>query len=152
MIRTLTAYLAAVLVTYVVAAFAATQSVMNALQGLGAPVTAGVRLDAAWHDLLGMASSYLPIIAIALLIAFPVAALISRALPRLRLLAYPLAGAVAVLAVHLILQQLFNITPVAATRTAGGLLLQVLCGAVGGWVFVRLLPASGRGPARGPGA
>jgi hypothetical protein len=79
MIRTLTAYLAAVLVTYVVAAFAATQSVMNALQGLGAPVTAGVRLDAAWHDLLGMASSYLPIIAIALLIAFPVAALICRA-------------------------------------------------------------------------
>jgi hypothetical protein len=51
---------------------------------------------------------------------------------------------VAVLAMHLILQQLFNITPVAATRTAGGLLLQVLCGAVGGWVFVRLLRVGAR--------
>jgi hypothetical protein len=141
MIRTLTAFLAAVLATYVIAAFAATQSVMNALQALGAPVTVGVRLDAAWHDLLGMASSYLPIIAVALLIAFPVAALAGRWLPRFRLIAYPLAGAVAVLAVHLILQQLFSITPVAAARTTGGLLLQVLCGAVGGWVFVRVLPA-----------
>lgn len=144
MIRTVFAYVAAVLVTYAIAAFAATQSVMNTLQGLGAPVTAGVRLEAAWHDLQGMATSYLPILAIALLIAFPVAWLVSRLLPRLRLLGYPLAGAAAVLAVHLILQQAFSITPVAATRTLAGLTLQVLCGAVGGWVFVRLLPAPGR--------
>jgi hypothetical protein len=141
MVRTLGAFLVAVLATYFTAAAAATQSVMSRLVELGAPVTVGVRVEATWHDLLGMASSYLPIIAVGLLIAFAVAALVVRLLPGWRALGYPLAGAVAVLAVHVILQQLFDITPVAATRTLAGLAVQGLCGALGGWVFLRLLPA-----------
>lgn len=141
MVRTLGAFVVAVLVTYVTAAAAATQSVMGRLLDLGAPVTLAVRAEATWHDLFGMASSYLPILAIALLIAFPVAALVIRFLPDWRRVGYPLAGAVAVLAVHVILEQLFMITPVAATRTLAGLGVQVLCGALGGWVFLRVLPA-----------
>ena len=141
MVRTLGAFLAAVLVTYVVAATAATQSVMGRLSDLGAPVTMAVRAESTWHDLLGMATSYLPILAVALLIAFPVAALVVRFMPGWRAVGYPLAGAVAVLAVHIILEQLLMITPVAATRTLAGLGVQVLCGALGGWVFLRCLPA-----------
>lgn len=135
MLRVLGAYLAAVLVTYAGAAFAHTQSVMARLDDMGVAVSAGDRLYATVHDLAGMAALFLPMIAAGLAVAFPVARLVLRVLPRWQPLAYPLAGGVAVLAIHVILYQTLSITPIAGARTTVGLTIQALCGALGGWVF-----------------
>lgn len=135
MLRVLAAYLAAVLVTYAGAAIAHTQSVMARLGDMGVPVGLADRLGATLHDLAGMAPLYLPIIAAGLAVAFPVASLVMRMLPRWRPVGYALAGGVAVLAIHVILYQTLAITPIAAARTTAGLTVQALCGALGGWVF-----------------
>lgn len=141
MLRALGAYVSAVLLAYAFAAVAATQSVMARLADMGVEVSFGVRLQTTLQDLAGMAAMYLPIIAAAFAVAFPVAALVSRFLPGWRSLGYPLAGGVAILAVHFILNQTFNITPVAAARTPLGLAFQGLAGVLGGYVCLRLLPA-----------
>ncbi|MFW6093022.1 MAG: hypothetical protein ACODAC_03535 [Pseudomonadota bacterium] len=148
-LRVVGAYVAGVLVAYATAAMASTQWVLAELTGMGAPVGPAERLAATGHDLVGMASSYLPLIAVGLAIAFPVAAGVVRILPRLRPIGYPLAGGAAVLAIHVILNELLEITPIAAARTTAGLTVQALCGALGGWVFLRGLP---RPAPRGAGA
>jgi len=145
MLRVMGAFLLAVIVGYVAAAAATTQSVMARLADMGVEVPLGDRLLTTGQDVVGMASSYLPIIAIAFAIAFPVAALILRWRPQWRWFGYPLAGAVAILVVHLALEATFGFTPVAAVRTTLGLVIQVICGAVGGWVFLRALPRRDRG-------
>jgi hypothetical protein len=139
MLRALAAFVAAVLVAYVCAAVAATQHVISRLRDMGIEVGIGDRLNATLHDLAGMASLYLPILAVGFAIAFPVAAVVIRMAPRWRPIGYPLAGGVAVLAIHLILNQLLDITPIAAARTTLGLTVQALCGALGGWLFGVLL-------------
>ena len=58
----------------------------------------------------------------------------------LRARLYALAGGVAVLTILLALEAAFNITPVAAARSLAGLLTLAACGALGGWLFARLLP------------
>lgn len=137
MIRKAVAYLLAVITTYALATVAATQSVLASLKGMGVTVSFGQRLEAIGHDLLGMANLFLPLIAVALLIAFVVTAVIGRWVPRWRPALHVAAGAVAVVALHLILNAVFDITPIAAARTASGLLVQALAGAVGGYAFVR---------------
>lgn len=158
MVRVLAAYLAAVLVAYGAAATAQTQSVMNHLVAMGMPVTAADRVTATAHDLLGMASVFLPLVAVALAIALPVAAWAIRRLPHWRRIGYPLAGGVALLMIHTLLYQAYGIHGLAASRTTPGLTLQALCGALGGWVFLRALPvrrappgqAAGHGETRSP--
>lgn len=140
MVRVLIAYLVAVLVAYAAAAIAQTQSMLANLQDMGVDVTLGDRLAATGHDLLGMATLFLPMIAAGFALALPVAAGIIRMLPRWRPVGYALAGGVALLAIHLLLQQAFNITPISAARTALGLTVQALSGALGGWVFLQCLP------------
>jgi len=141
MLRIIGAFLLAVLVTYLAAAVAATQSVMSSLADMGVAVPLVDRLVTTGQDLVGMATSFLPIIAVALGIAYPVAALVLRWRPDWRWFGYPLAGGVAILGVHVALELAFGITPVAAARSTLGLTLQALCGALGGWVFLRACPA-----------
>ena len=103
---------------------------------LGLEVTMGVRLDAAVHDVSNMYGIYLPVVAVALLIALPVARLVMRFLPDARMIGYTLAGFVALLAVHLIMEQVFGgIVGIAPVRFIDGLLLQGLAGAFGGFAF-----------------
>jgi len=136
--RRVGAFLSAVLVSYVLAAIAATQSVLARLPEMGVPVTFAQRISVTAHDLTGMASSYLPLIAVALLIAFLVTALVGKYLSVSRTALYMLAGGVAVVCIHLGLEAAFGIAPVAATRTVLGLLVQGLAGAVGGYAFARI--------------
>jgi len=42
-----------------------------------------------------------------------------------------------VVTIHLALNAAFDITPVAVARTGAGLVVQALCGAVGGYAFAR---------------
>ena len=134
--KTLT-FVGAVLATYVVAAVLASNSVIASVIAMGLPVDFGTRLEMIGHDVVGMTASYLPLIAVAFLIAFPAAGLLVRNRPALRTAIFILAGIVAVLCIHFALKMTFDIAPVAAARTNVGLALQASAGALGGYLFAR---------------
>jgi hypothetical protein len=133
------AWLLAVAVAYVLASATATQSVIGSLAGMGVDVQLGVRVQMTLSDILGMANMFLPMVAFALLIAFMTAALLCRWLARWRLPLYAVAGAAALVTIHLILHLAFGLTPIAIARTAGGLMLQGLAGAAGGVCYFLLI-------------
>lgn len=135
MARRVTVFLLAVFVTYVLAASAATQSVLARLREMGIRITLDHNLSATGHDLVGMASSFLPLLALSLLLTFAVTGLIHRKFNGWRVVLFVMAGAVAVISVHAGFKLALGITPVAAARTIGGLLIQAAAGAVGGLVF-----------------
>jgi hypothetical protein len=139
MIRQLIAYLLAIVVAYLCAVVVATQSVVASLNGMGVTVSFGDRIEMTLQDLAGMAGIFLPVIAAGFLIAFLVAALLVRWLGQRRDWLFILAGAVALVMVHLVLKLAFGITPIAVGRTTGGLLMQGLAGAAGAYVFTLLI-------------
>jgi len=143
-IRALAAYMVAALTSFVVGSIAATQHVIGRLIELGQHLSFGERLQWAFTDLLGMLARglYPGLIAIALAIAFVVAGIAARYWPGLRTIGFVLAGAAALLAMHLLIEAVTQLNPVAATRTSVGLMWQVLAGALGGFVFTRVKPPS----------
>jgi hypothetical protein len=128
-------YAIAVLTTYALASFFSTQSVAASLAAMGVAVSWAERLRMSLHDLLGMTGIFLPVIAAAFAIALPVATWLVRGRPAWRKPLYILAGAVALVAVHLALRAAFGITPVAGARSLIGMMSQALAGAIGGFVF-----------------
>lgn len=131
-------YLSAVVVAYVVAAITATQAVVSSLDGMGVSISFPERVSMTVADLAGMAGMFLPMIAFGLLIAFMATALICRYKNQWRVPLYIIAGATALVCIHLALNMAFGITPVAIARTPGGLLLQAVAGAAGGLTYVLL--------------
>ena len=133
--RILKAFFPAVALTYVLASVLFTQTILATVQSMGLDVSIGTRLHSTFADMIGLASSYLPLIAVAFALGLPVAAGLNRWLPTQRALLYTLAGFVAIIAVHLIMKAVFGISGLAVTRTLTGLLGQGLAGAVGGYCF-----------------
>ena len=132
-------YLLAVIVAYLLASISATQSVVSSLANMGVDVSIGDRLAMTLRDITGMASLFLPMIAAAFLAAFLVVAMLLRWWPQWRTPLYLVAGASALVTIHLTLKLAFFITPIAVGRTLGGLLVQGLAGAVGAYVYARLV-------------
>ena len=130
-------YVFAVMSAYVVATIASTQSVVSNLTAMGIDVNTGTRLSMTLDDLTGMAGAFLPMIAAGYLVAFLVVGLLCRWWPQSRKVLYVLAGAAALITIHMLLKYALGITPVAAARTTSGLIVQGLAGAVGGYVFAR---------------
>ena len=93
------------------------------------------RFEAMMHDVTSMYDIYLILIAIALLIALPVAEFIIRRFPELRMVGYLSAGFVAMVAIHVILKAVLGLSGIAPTRELFGLLAQGIAGALGGFVF-----------------
>ncbi|HKX54630.1 MAG TPA: hypothetical protein VJN01_00910 [Xanthomonadales bacterium] len=137
-VQTLFAWSAAVLASYALACFAATQSVVGRLGDMGIPVSLAERLQMSGQDLLGMAGLFLPLIAVGLLLAFLVAGFLGRRSPQRRTVLFILAGAMAMISIHLALQWSFDITLVAVARTPLGLLSQALAGVAGGYLYTLL--------------
>lgn len=142
----LLAFLAALAMAYGLATLTATQSVILRLEGMGVPVPLGDRVAMSLRDLGGMAGTFLPAVALGLLIALPCAALATRWLtrrmpywlPRWRGPLYFLAGAAALVCVHLSMHLALGITPVAIARTGGGLAVQAAAGGAGGLAYLAL--------------
>lgn len=136
-------YLIAVTVGYVLATLTATQAVVARLAGMGVEVSLTERAAMSLKDIAGMAPMFLPMVAFALLVAFMAAALLCRwpvRLPaRWRLPLYALAGAAALVTIHLLLHLAFGLTPIAIARSPGGLLLQGLAGAAAGCSYIFLV-------------
>ena len=131
-------FLAAMAVAYLLAAVTATQSVISSLARMGVNVNFADRISMTLHDIGGMAGMFLPMIAMGMLVAFLVTALLCRWFGQWRSLLYPLAGAAALVTIHVALNLSFEITPVAIARTSMGLLIQALAGAAGGYTYLAL--------------
>ena len=135
MIRKLAAYLLAIIVAYLLASITASQSVIARLAEMGIDLNFADRVRMTLHDIAGMAGMFLPMIAAGFLAAFLLTALLCRWLGRRPVSLYILAGAVALITIHLTLNLAFGITPVAIARTTGGLLIQGVAGAVGAYFY-----------------
>ncbi|MEM1154314.1 MAG: hypothetical protein AAGI44_09240 [Pseudomonadota bacterium] len=135
MIQWLKGFFIAFILTYLLASVLITLGNLSAVQGLGLDVSIGVGISAIAHDMTGMISSYLALIAVGFLIALPVAALLTKLMPNHRAVLYALAGFTAVVAIHVIMKSVFGLWVFAPTRSLIGLIGQGLAGAVGGYVF-----------------
>jgi hypothetical protein len=131
-------YLSAVVVAYLLATITATQSVISSLSGMGVELSFSERVAMSLFDIRGMAGMFLPMVAFGLLIAFMTTALICRYLNQWRIPLYILAGAVALVCIHLTLNFAFSVTTIAIARTPFGLLVQGITGAAGGYTYVYL--------------
>ena len=135
MIQVLKAFVAAVLLTYVLGSIFSTQVVLASLQVMGVDVAIAVRMSATFQDLLGLTSSYLILIAVALVLGLPVASGLSRLMPANRTALFMLAGFVAIVSIHLIMKAALGLSGIASTRTMTGLLIQGVAGAAGGYIY-----------------
>ena len=135
MVRVLRAFFPAVLIAYLLASVIFTQSILATVQSFGLEVTFAERLAATWHDIMGMASSYLLLMLVAFVLGLPVAAGLTRLLPGQRALLFTLAGFVAVVALHLIMKAVLGVSGIAVTRTLAGLIGQGVAGAIGGYCY-----------------
>lgn len=133
--RVVIGYGLAVVSSYLAGAVLVSQGNISRITDLGFEITLSQRLGSAGHDIMNMYSIYLPLIAIALLIAFVVAAQVIRRLPHLRMLGYTLAGFFGMIAIHVLLKQVMGISGIAPTRTLVGLFAQGMAGALGGYCF-----------------
>jgi len=143
MIQVLKAFLAAVLLTYVIGSIFSTQVILASLQDMGVDVAMAVRMSAIFQDLVGLTSSYLVLIAVAFVLGLPVASGLSRLMPANRTALFMLAGFVAIVSLHLILKAVLGLSGIASTRTMAGLLIQGLAGAAGGYIYCRISASTG---------
>ena len=95
MMRTIAAYLAACVATFVTASGFYTQQVLARQAEIGAVYTPEQTAATYVDNFIGLAPSYGLVLSIGLLIAFPVAAFLRRILKPLAPIGYPLAGAAA---------------------------------------------------------
>lgn len=134
-VRILTSWLIAVIVTTVGISVIHSLRIQNELAELGVELPFGLRLSTIGRDLAGLAPTLGPVVAIALAIGFVIAAVLRPRLPALAWIAYPLAGAAAVVTALVAMKYSYDITPIAGARGTLGLPLFALVGAVGGWIF-----------------
>jgi hypothetical protein len=130
------AFSVAVLTTYLIGSVLATQVILARVAAMGLPVTLTDRLYATHHDLAGLARAYLPLLVLALGLALPLAGFLSRPRPKLRGFVYPVAGALAVVATHLVLRSLLGFNALAAVRDWHGLVLQGVAGWLGAYAYL----------------
>ena len=138
MLRGVTAYFVAVIAGYLVASAIATVEVLLTVSGFGLTQSFADVLASIWMDWLGMVGSYLPLIALALAIALPVAAKLRRWVGGEPLPWYLAAGFVALVALHLIMEATLGLVGFASARSIPGLLLQGVAGGIAGWCFCRM--------------
>ena len=136
--RAIAAYFPATLMAHLLASTFSTLMIMAELMEMAMPVSATDVVAAVWFDWLGLLGSYLPLVAIAFLIALPVAGQLHGRLGFPRRFIYALAGFVALIAIHLILEATLGLIGFAAVRTTFGLLAQGAAGGLAGWLYANL--------------
>jgi len=145
-IRTIIAFIAAAVITYLLASVFYTQQVLSAQFAVSEPYPLAAQLETYWANMVGQAPSYGVVLTLGLLIAFTVAWGVKRVLKPLAVVAYPVAGAVAVFTVIYFIENVMaggGAGVIGGARTLLGLSLQCLAGAIGGFVFSILRPSAG---------
>jgi uncharacterized membrane protein len=137
-IRLVIAFILSLIVTVTIASVFYTQQVIAGQMDVGAVYTSEQQADAYFKNFVGLAPAFGGVLGIGLAVAFLVAAQIKRALQPLAPIAYPIAGAVAVVTAILLIEGTAGAGGVGAiggARDATGLALQGLAGFIGGAVF-----------------
>ncbi|HPU15838.1 MAG TPA: hypothetical protein PK808_07120 [Polymorphobacter sp.] len=142
-LRILTSWLIAVIVTTVGISVIHSLRIQTGLAELGVILPFMLRLSTIGRDLVGLAPTLGPVVAIALAIGFTVAAFLRPRLPALAWIAYPLAGGAAIVVALVAMHYSYDITPIAGARGPLGLPLFGLVGAVGGWIFAWRIKSRG---------
>jgi hypothetical protein len=140
LVKAFFAYFLAVVATTVLGSLAATQFVLAELRTMQVAVPFSVRIETTVHDIVGMGPTFAPIVAGALLVAFLVAALLTRFVPLPDRRWYLVGGFVGLIAALLLIKAVLGGTPIAGARGTLGLVSQGMAGLVGGWVFAKLCP------------
>ena len=131
----ITAYLLAVIVTYLIAAPLVTQFNLAAIVGLGYEVPVLVRLVTTLQDLAGLIPLYAPVLSLALALAFVFTHYVLGRLINPTLMLFALAGFVAVATAHLTMNAALGLVAVAPVRSYPGLLSQAIAGGLGGAAY-----------------
>jgi len=137
-------FMAASLLTFLLASTVHSQFVLAGLSEIGVEITLSNRLWMTWQDLLGLWASLGPIISVSLLLGFVSCRLLIWQIQALRVYRkwlLPLAGFSAVACMLLAMHPIMNITVIAGARTTLGFLSLCLCGAAGGSLFYYLRPS-----------
>lgn len=138
-IRTGMSWAIAVLIAVLLGSLVQSGFNLAAIAGLGVGLSTGDVLGTVLHDLASFTPLYALLIAIAFLIAWPVAAAMQRIFPGQRRLLFTLAGFSAIWTTIAIMNRALPITAIAATRELQGILMLALAGALAGWVYIRLV-------------
>jgi hypothetical protein len=151
-LRILVAFVLAVVATYVIGSALYTQAVLSGLGSVGVEVPIGERLSVTAQNIVGMTdsafggfvfgfiSTYPEAIVIGLVVAYAVATPVRMFVKPLAAVAYPAAGAVALLTIVYFIHTSLSPGLFAGARETGGLALQAVAGTLGGFVFALLLP------------
>ena len=132
-------WLAAVLTSVILGIGLQTQNVLARLEGIGADVGLADRLSMTFYDIQYLGSLYAIFVGIALAIAFLLGGLVFHFAKFGRAIIYCTAGATALLVMLLGMKEaFFDIHMIAGARDALGIGLQMLAGAIGGFVFSKI--------------
>ena len=137
--RRLIAFVVALLVAVIWGSVVQTQFNLAELTALGAPIDSDLRWSETGRDLLGFAPIYVVLALPALLVAFVVAALLSRARGSLRYVWFALGGFAGLIAAIKIVDSL--VPPpvlIAATRGVSGLFAMAAGGALAGLLYAAM--------------
>lgn len=144
-IRLVIAFVLSAGLTVAAAAIADSQLLLNALIEVGAQASLADRIEMAAGNLGPFLGLYGAFIALAFVIAFPAAALVSRLLPLPRGLVFMAAGGMAIFVMLTLMREaFFGVDLIASARTPLGLGVQIACGIGGGLVFTLLSAAPRR--------
>jgi len=138
-LRWLFAFVLAVLTTAIMGSVIQSQFNLSRIAGLGETIRTSTRIEVTLFDLISFAPTYAIIMAVALLIGLLVAGWPARRWPQWRFGWYALAGFVAVSVALLVMNAMLPITAIGAARTTTGIIALSLAGAVGGWIYTRIL-------------
>jgi len=128
-----------VLITISVASIISTNRVINSLNAIGAETSLGDRLSMSFYDLTHFGTLYGIFVFIALTIAFFAAWGVFKIAGFGRPIVYCVAGAIAMFVMLWSMEQVFFGVPiVAGARDGFGLVLQMLAGSLGGFIFAKL--------------
>ena len=128
-------WLLAVVITTIAASLVHSWTIQQGLIALGVDIPTPLAIQTAFNDFIGLAPALGGILAIALALGFFVAAYLAPRLKVPALIAYPLAGSVALGLTFLIMRWKMDITPIASAREPIGFALLCAAGALGGVVF-----------------
>lgn len=146
--RTVVAYVVAVATTFVLASFLHTQIILNNIAAITseAKIDLTLRFTQTLADIGGLTISgavpglFPGLVGVGLLIAFIAAGFVARLTPSLRWFVFMVAGAVAMLAIFVLLKANLGTVGLFGARGPVGQALQAMAGAIGGLVFSILKP------------
>ncbi|MDX1705784.1 hypothetical protein [Pseudidiomarina sp.] len=139
MLRTILAFVIAIIAAALVASVIQTQFNLAALSELTLDIDMNTRISTIIHDIINFSPTIAVILLVALLIGFPVAYLLAQRWPDYERWLFMAAGGVGLAIAFTVVDAIAPMpTLIAANRTLLGFVLMSLTGVLAGWVFDRL--------------